>query len=325
MLARVSALGLVLVLVFLASSAQAQSSAGAASLQIPPSARANGLGGAYAAVVNDATASWWNPASLAFMSGRQATLMHSQLVPSLANDVYYEYFGYTQDVEGLGGIGASVVYLTYGKNVATDFSGTVVGEFTSFEIVPSFSFGTRINENLGVGVNLKFIWVDLAPAAVTRDGEAGRGTTVAVDGSLLWRLPQYRLNAGLNFQNIGPDLAFIDEDQSDPLPRNLKIGLGWWAFAEQDYALILAADLNKPFVAKNDGPILNVGSEFTLGEYLGARFGWVYEGWFQAVEPINGPSFGFGLAYKQLTFDFASWPQAPDLDRVSRFSFNVEF
>ncbi len=316
---------LVFCLVILASGAHAQSSAGAASLQIPPSARANGMGGSHVAVVNDAAANWWNPAALAFMSGRNATLMHSQLVPSLADDVYYEYFGYTQDIEGLGGIGVSVVYLTYGKNVATDFSGAVVGDFTSFEVAPSFAFGTKLNENLGVGVNLKFVWVDLAPAAVTRDGEAGRGTTVAVDGAVLWRLPEYRLNAGINFQNIGPNLAFIDEDQSDPLPRNLKIGVGYWALATAEHSLILTADLNKPFVARNDGPILNVGSEYNLGAYLAARFGWVYEGWFQAVEPIDGPAFGFGLKYKNFGFDYASWPQAPDLDRVNRFSFNVSF
>ncbi|MGD8395098.1 MAG: PorV/PorQ family protein [Candidatus Eiseniibacteriota bacterium] len=325
MFTRASVVMLVGLLLLPSASALAQSSAGAASLQIPPSARANGMGGAHVAVVNDATAMWWNPAALAFMPDRQATLMHSQLVPSLADDVYYEYFGYTSNIEGLGSIGASIVYLTYGKNVATDFSGNVIGEFTSFEIAPSFGLGTKITENISIGANVKFVWVDLAPAAVTRDGEDGRGTTFAVDGAVLWKIPRYRVNAGLNFQNIGPNLAFIDEDQSDPLPRNLKFGLAWWAIANEQQSLILTGDLNKPFVAVDDGPILNVGTEYNFGRYLTGRLGYVYEGWFQAIEPISGPSFGFGLRYKSFSFDYASWPQAPDLDRVSRFSFNVRF
>lgn len=325
MFKRVSTLVLAGLLLWPVAGALAQSSAGAASLQIPPSARANGMGGAHTGVVNDASAVWWNPAALAFMVGNQGTLMHSQLVPSLADDVYYEYFGYTTDIKGLGSIGASVVYLTYGKNVATDFSGAVIGEFTSFEVAPSFAFGTQIAKNIGIGVNLKFVWVDLAPSSVTRDGEAGRGTTVAVDGALMWRIPRYRMNWGLNFQNIGPNLAFIDEDQSDPLPRNLKLGVGYWVLASDYHSLIVAVDLNKPFVKVNDGPLLNVGTEYNFGEYLSGRFGWVYEGWFQQVEPINGASFGFGLRYRSFSFDYASWPQAPDLDRVSRFSFNVRF
>ena len=61
--------------------------AGAASLQIPPSARFNGLGQSGVALADDATAAWWNPAGLGFMTGRTLGLMHSQLVPDLADDI----------------------------------------------------------------------------------------------------------------------------------------------------------------------------------------------------------------------------------------------
>lgn len=323
---RALVLALVGFLALAAGAAHAQSEAGAASLQIEPNARANGMGKAHVAVVEDATAGWWNPAALAFMSDRQATFMHSQLVPGLADDVFYEFLGFTSNIKGLGGFGVNLIYLTYGKNIATDFSGAVLGEFTSFEVVPSFAFGTElVKEKLGLGVNFKFVWVDLAPASVTRDGHDGRGTTVAVDGAVLWRIPRYRMNWGLNFQNVGPNLAFIDEDQADPLPRNMKLGVAWWPLNIEGHNLILAGDLNKPFVRIDDGPLLNVGAEYSLGDYLSGRFGWVYEGWFSQIEPINGPSFGFGLRYKGFSFDYANVPQAPDLDRVSRFSFNAHF
>src|SRR6187431_2044263 len=82
-----------------ARQANAQSEAGAASLQIEPSARANGMGKAQVGIVDDATASWWNPAALAFMDDRQVTLMHSQLVPGLADDVFYEFFGYASKIK----------------------------------------------------------------------------------------------------------------------------------------------------------------------------------------------------------------------------------
>jgi hypothetical protein len=95
--------------------------------------------------------------------------------------------------------------------------------------------------------------------------------------------------------------------------------------ARPGHTLILAADLNKPFVRVDDGPLLNVGSEYSLGDYLIGRLGYVYEGWFSPIEPIDGPSFGFGLRYKGFSFDYANVPQSPDLDRVSRFSINAHF
>ena len=68
----------------------AQSTAGGASLQIPPGARAEGMGRFFTAVADDAFTPWWNPAGLGFNKGFNAALMHSQLVPGLADDVYFE-------------------------------------------------------------------------------------------------------------------------------------------------------------------------------------------------------------------------------------------
>jgi long-subunit fatty acid transport protein len=111
--------------------ASAQTTSAAASLNITPGARADAMGRAHIALCNDATASWWNPAALADVNQRIFSLMHTQLVPGLADDVYYEYLGYTQHVEGWGGVGGSLIFLTYGKSVATDANGIELGTFSS--------------------------------------------------------------------------------------------------------------------------------------------------------------------------------------------------
>ena len=49
----------------------AQSEAGAIFLLIAPGARAGGMGEAQVAVANDAYASYWNPAGLGFLEGRE--------------------------------------------------------------------------------------------------------------------------------------------------------------------------------------------------------------------------------------------------------------
>lgn len=73
-------------------SLNAQSKAGAIFLLISPGARAGGMGEAQVAVANDAFASYWNPAGLAFQEGSEIAFMHVNWLPNLADDLYYEFF-----------------------------------------------------------------------------------------------------------------------------------------------------------------------------------------------------------------------------------------
>jgi len=160
---RALSLTLLTAILLLAALPALASVAGVHSLQIPPGARANGLGEASVAIANDATAPWWNPAGLGFMRGRTLGLMHSQLVPDLADDIYYEYFGWIDHMEGWGSYSVNVVYLSYGKSVITEDSPEELGTFNSYEVVPSIAYGVPLSENLAIGLGLKYARVDLAP------------------------------------------------------------------------------------------------------------------------------------------------------------------
>ena len=71
-------LGGALLVVALAAheSAFAVGEAGVPSLTIPPGARPNGMGEAFVAVSDDATAQWWNVGGLAFAKQRSLAFMH---------------------------------------------------------------------------------------------------------------------------------------------------------------------------------------------------------------------------------------------------------
>ena len=187
----------------LTSSPRAQGTSGAQSLNITPGARADGMGRANVALSNDATSNWWNPAALALVNQKVFSLMHTQLVPDLADDVYYEYLGFNQHVEGWGGVGASLIFLTYGKSIATDEQGNERGTFSSYELSPSLSLGTEIAKGLSAGVTLKYVYVNLAPKEFTLDGQAGTGDTFAADLGALYDIPSLRTRIGVNAQNLG--------------------------------------------------------------------------------------------------------------------------
>lgn len=315
-------LGLLLV-AGLAGTARAQSEAGAQSLLIAPGARSDGMGRCFVAVANDANAVWWNPGAMAFARGHDASFMYTQLVPDLADDVNYSYLAYVQHVEGWGGIGGSVGYLSYGKSQATDDLGNDIGEFTSYEIAPTIAYGTEVVSNLGLGVSLKLVRVDLAPAFVSLDGRAGRGTTFAADIGGLLKAPAIKSSFGAVIQNLGPDIAYIDEDQADPLGRNLKVGAAYTPFENEVHRILVAADANRFLLPGRTlaVDVWNAGAEYEFNRLLALRVGYISD----PRGTIQDLTFGLGLGYRGFRFDYASVPQSEFLDRVNRFSASYHF
>ena len=307
----------------------AQGEAGASSLIIPPGARANAMGQSYVAIADDATAIWWNPAGLAFIH-RSMDLMHSQLVPTLASDVFFEFVGGAWSVEGLGTVGASLDYLTYGSWEGTDPNNVYLGKFTSWEAAPTIGAGVKIMEGLGVGMNLKFVYIDLAPAQATIEGQKGVGHSVAVDFGALWKVPSFnlggfevsRLNLGLAVSNLGPSITFINRDQAAPLPRDLRVGFAYSPVATKVAQITVASDLERPLVEFKRSQIYHVGAEFMYVNLIAVRAGYIHD----RDGAIKALSYGLGFSFnKRYRLDWASVPQAGEIGNVQRWSFGVTF
>jgi len=304
-------------------SARAQSEAGAQSLLIAPGARADGMGRAFVAVSDDANMMWWNVAGLAFVQGHDAALTYTKLVPDLADDVNFSYLSYVQKVEGLGGIGGSFGYLSYGKSEATDVDGNVIGEFTSNELAPSIAYGTDLIPNMGFGVALKLVRVDLAPGNLTLDQRAGKGTTFAADFGWLYKIPKWKASLGATLSNIGPDIAYIDQDQSDPLGRNVKVGAAYSPIETNVHRVLLAADATRYLLPGRTLAIdqWDVGAEYEFNHLLALRAGYISD----PIGTVTAATYGFGVMYHGFHLDYANVPQSEFLDRVNRFSAGYHF
>jgi hypothetical protein len=69
-------------------------------LRIPVGARAVGMGGAFTAVADDATASWWNPAGMVYLPYKEVIPQHQEKFGSLAN---HDFIGAVLPLDGAKG------------------------------------------------------------------------------------------------------------------------------------------------------------------------------------------------------------------------------
>ena len=288
------------------------------SLDIQPGGRQNGMGGAGVALADDPTGdTWWNAAALGFVGKKAIELTYAQLVPTLAPDVTYNFLTYVQPLEGWGAFGVGIVFLNYGQSEGTDDAGNPTRKFGSNEFSPAIYYGTQLMPDFAVGASLKYIRIQLAP-----DDLQGVGSTFGLDLGALYKIPAARLNLGLSVQNLGPSVAFINEDKADPLGRNVKTGLAWEPFSTKDYALVLVEDFNQSLVT-NDFRTYHHGLELRYADQIAGRFGWYDD----PLGEIADFTYGVGVSFRGLNVDWGSIPQAKEsgLGNVQKITLGYRF
>lgn len=334
MLYKTSFMVLMTILVF-TSAALAVGEAAAPSLIISPSARAWGLGQSYCGVADDATAVYWNAGGLGFLEGTYVSLTHSQLVPMLAPDVYYENISASYSMSGVGTLGLNLIYLTYGKWWETTSEGIPVAEHSSYEFALGGYYATKLSSTIALGLGLKVAHVYLAPPVEETGFKEGAGWSFAADFGMLWKVHP-RFSFGVALQNLGPDMSFIEKEDSAPLPRTLRLGIAVYPFSGESYSTLLTLDASKALIGLDkiysEGKFsevgrdatLNGGVEFMFADFVAPRLGYIYD----PDGKIQGVTFGFGiyinLSGARLAFDYAGVPKAEDLGRENKFSLGVE-
>jgi hypothetical protein len=233
-------------------------------LLISPNSRASSMGEAGAAIADDASAIYWNPAGLAFQDGGQASITHSKWLPQFnQSDLFYDFFTASNHFESLGGtVAASVTYLNLGEFIHTGSgSPEEIDRFKSFEYAVTAGYGTKISQSLGLGVNLRLIHSALSPIGTEQERGTGIATSMSFDVGILYRptdleIPLVglglgdRFSIGVNLSNLGPKLAYIDVAQADPLPTNLRLGFGYQILKSQYNNIIATVDFNRLLVRR---------------------------------------------------------------------------
>ena len=243
-------LGILFTSVFLLfSGLSAQSTASAIFLLIAPGASAGGTGEAQVAVANDAYASYWNPAALAFLPKREVVYQRAQWLPGLVDDIVYNFLGFRYNLPQVGTFGGHLIYLDLGSQERRDENNVFLGNFRSNMAALTLSFATKMSPRSSIGFNAKIIYQNLS--SIGTGGEGGKGISTDFAFDIAYYRRQFifdRLDLGLAVTNVGPKIAFIDEDQADPAPTNMKLGIKWRLVETEFNRVSLLYDINKLLV-----------------------------------------------------------------------------
>lgn len=255
---------------------------GLAFLKIGVGARAAGMGEAYVAVGQDASATYWNPAGIANALGTEVHATHNEWI----SDVRYEYLAAVRGLRGHA-IGVHAAVLHMGELEGRDLDGNFTQSFRAYDFSAGVTYARRVSRALELGVTGKVLYEKIEDYSAT--GFAG-------DMGLRYRTPVRGLTAAATLTNVGPTMSFVEDDFS--LPAAGRVGAAYRTRALLQ-GLIVAADLRFP---NDSDPRGHVGVEIAPHELFalrgGAKLGY--------DEELGGV--GFGVHWQTYTFDYAFVP-----------------
>lgn len=300
-------------------------------LAIGVGARALGMGGAYAAVANDVTSGYYNPAGLAHLNYPQIALMHAEQFGNLVN---YDYAGvaipYSTDMSfgvsvirlGIDGIpdtrDALVVRGTSQKltditDPRAGINPDLVTEFSDQDWAFYLTFAKRHTADFYYGVNVKIIKRDIAEFSAWG---------VGFDVGALYT-PVENLFLGVNLQDITTTLVAWDTGRNELISPTAKVGAAYMVdFLGGKITPALDFDIrfeNRKFASNfNLGPVsfdLHAGLEYNFRNLFAVRAGYNDVKQFTLGAGVRLPK--LNIDYSFARFNYAKNERLDDTHRIS--------
>lgn len=267
-------------------------------LKIGVGAEAIGMGESHVAQSHNLFSSYWNPAGLSLMQRAQLGFMHN----SWFEGINHEFIGYVHPLGTLGVLATSFSYLSFGELERRDASGELQGSFRPYDLALVFSYGKKFTSNFAAGINLKFLREQI---------DDKKAQALAFDFGGRYDVPKSQLTLGVNLQNFGTKVKFVEE--SFDLPLNLKLGAAYRLFEE---SIAITTDLNYPW---DNDVNLGFGLEYTPITLFHLRSGYRYSWGGNDLGVVSGLTAGLGLSIEsyQIDYAFVSFGKLGPTHRVS--------
>lgn len=307
-------------------------------LKAPIGARAIGMGGAFVAVADDATAPYWNPAGMVYLPYREVLPQHAERFGSLVN---HDYIGAVVPVGSNGsrrnaiGLGlirlavddipvtprpgdlrAGVDFVDGGADgdISTNDPGNLDGIWqpgerlldltlyraSSADMAMLVSFALQRTAHWSFGANLKFVRQSIPD---TLPGEHVTSFGAGLDAGLLY-MPTDAVTIGAVVRDLTTTYLSWSNGTRELIVPTIDTGASFQFYPAEHHALTWAMDVAWAFenLAGAQIPMGAVSAEVRGG----------LEYWFRSTlalrTGVNGKdlAFGAGLRYKHVGVDYAA-------------------
>jgi len=274
-------------------------------LEIPVSARGEGMASSFIAVADDISAIYYNPGGLAWQNRKQMAISHTMLFAGINHD----FAAYTMPAMG-GVMGVSFVSIYTGDiDETTPYQPEGTGRtFTAGDLSAGLTYARLLTDRFSVGVNVKYV------GEYYSDVHAHGW---AMDIGTVFKTAFKDIRLGMKLSNFGPDLKFIQ--QNAPLPMAFHFGAAGEIINSPDHRITLDVEGSHP----NDNlEKFQAGIEYAYKEMLFIRGG----GKFQYDSDLFTLGAGFRLPVGAFMVrgDY-SFTYMKYLNSVHRFTLGAEF
>ncbi|OYD16779.1 hypothetical protein CH333_02700 [candidate division WOR-3 bacterium JGI_Cruoil_03_44_89] len=253
-------------------------------LKIGVGARAVGMGGAFVAVADDATAIYWNPAGVSRLSKNEAVVIHTSWLAGLR----FDFAGVIICTPRWGNIGVGVTSLSMPEmKVRTVENSEGTGEmFAAGDLALGLSYARCLTDRFSVGINLKYINQRIWHMSAS---------TFAVDVGTLFETDFNDMKIGMSILNFGGKIGYSGRDilvyyDFNPdffgdndriiadlhtdrwsLPLMFRVGISLDVIGNESNTLTLAIDAKHP---NDNTESIDLGIEYIFHKRISLRAGY---------------------------------------------------
>jgi hypothetical protein len=250
-------------------------------------ARSLGMGGAFNAVSDDASATYWNPAGLAQLDRREVMALHANLFA----DTSYDFISFVQPTAKYGVFGGNLTRLysggfekigiTYNSSQTDIIDIQNLGTFDDVQMALTGAYGKKINDNVSAGISTKYIMHTLDTST---NGFITFDVGVMAE-KVNMKFPDLKLAFGI--QNL---IYTKFGDTDDKLPIILRVGASHPFLRNK---LLVDVDIDKNMAANMEW---HLGTEYWLINFACVRVG------FNGEQGIRETTAGFGVNIKTMAW-----------------------
>jgi hypothetical protein len=270
-------------------------------LKLGVGGRSVAMGEAHAALANDASATYFNPAGLVEGEKVDILIMHKEWF----QDIRTEYLGVALPF-GNFALGLGINTTNVGEIELRTRPGPPEGTFSSHDFALSASMAMKVSPALNAGISVKYLY-----EKIFVDETSG----IAADVGLLYKPPL----EGLKFAVVGSNIGSMREFRTEKvkLPALLRVGASYNRGLDRLHSsLTMGTDFLKVF--REEKVRLHTGAEINYEEKVAFRAGYTFG------YETRGMTFGIGISRDILRLDYAFTPQSQDFRSGHTISIGVQ-